>query len=95
MLNDLFKRPRHLVQQTVVRMLKQMLRPFKWALMLRIATDMTEYSRLREELGNLQINLSDGQLHCEFDLSLPFCLEHYKWCLNPLRLLLEIIMKIN
>ena len=28
MLNDLFKRPRHLVQQSVERMLKQMLKPF-------------------------------------------------------------------
>ena len=27
MLNDLFKRPRHLVQQSVERMLKQMLKP--------------------------------------------------------------------
>ena len=31
MLNDLFKRPRHLVQQSVERMLKQMLKPFKRA----------------------------------------------------------------
>ena len=29
MLNDLFKRARHLVQQSVERMLKQMLKPFK------------------------------------------------------------------
>ena len=29
MLNDLFKHPRHLVQQSVERMLKQMLKPFK------------------------------------------------------------------
>ena len=29
MLNDFFKRPRHLVQQIVERMLKQMLKPFK------------------------------------------------------------------
>ena len=32
MLNDLFKRPRHLVQQSVERMLKQILKPFKYAL---------------------------------------------------------------
>ena len=32
MLNDLFKRPRHLAQQSVERMLKQMLKPFKRAL---------------------------------------------------------------
>ena len=31
MLNDLFKRPQHLVQQSVARMLKQMLKPFKRA----------------------------------------------------------------
>ena len=31
MLNDLFKRPRHLVQQSVQRMSKQMLKPFKRA----------------------------------------------------------------
>ena len=31
MMNDLFKRPRHLVQQSVERMLKQMLKPFKRA----------------------------------------------------------------
>ena len=29
MLNDLFKRPQHLVHQSVERMLKQMLKPFK------------------------------------------------------------------
>ena len=29
MLNDLFKCPQHLVQQSVERMLKQMLKPFK------------------------------------------------------------------
>ena len=31
MLSDLFKRPRHLIQQSVDRMLKQMLKPFKRA----------------------------------------------------------------
>ena len=34
MLNDLFKRLRHLVQQSVERMLRQMLRPFKWVFTL-------------------------------------------------------------
>ena len=34
MLNDLFKRPRHLVQQSVERMLNQMLKPFKRAFIL-------------------------------------------------------------
>ena len=29
MLNDVFKRPRHLLQQSVEHMLKQMLKPFK------------------------------------------------------------------
>ena len=32
MSNDLFKRPQHLVQQSVERMLSQMLKPFKLAL---------------------------------------------------------------
>ena len=34
MLNDLFKRPRHLIQQSVEGMLKQMLKPFKRTLSL-------------------------------------------------------------
>ena len=33
MSNDLFKRPRHLVQQSVERMLKQILKPFQMGLM--------------------------------------------------------------
>ena len=37
MLNDLFKRPRYLVQQSVERMLKQMLRPFKRAFTIQYA----------------------------------------------------------
>ena len=32
MLDDLFKRTKHLVQQSVECKLKQMLKPFKWAL---------------------------------------------------------------
>ena len=44
MLNDLFKRPRHLVQQSVKRMLKQMLKPFKRAFSVKLVPPFDEVS---------------------------------------------------
>lgn len=44
MLDHLFKRTQHLVQQSVKRMLKQMLKPFKRALTLVYLIQRTHHS---------------------------------------------------